>query len=173
MTPGKIWKLMLQKKVFQIWEIAEELQKLYPFLPKKWIRDKVREFVKTQIDNGAIVQVFQEPPIFAVSKYANEWKKYVQKRTCETCGKKFIPFRPEQVHCSVKCRERKKATPLPPQKTQKKWTKEEEELLKKLLKEKEKLKKGDLTEIAQRLGRSYRSVWHKVRRLRFEAQNNS
>lgn len=173
MTPGKIWKLMLSKKVFQIWEIAEELQKEYPFLPRKYIRDTVREFVKTQMKNGALVQVSPHPPVFAITKYAGEWRRYVLKRKCAYCGDEFIPIHPDQLHCSVICKERKNATPLPPQKEKRKWTKEEEDLLRRYIEGKERLTKKEITAIGQMLGRSYRSVWHKIRRLRNEVKNHS
>ena len=190
MTPGKIWKLMLQKKVFQIWEIAEELQKLYPFLPKKWVRDKVREFVKTQIDNGAVVQVYQDPPVFAVSKYANEWKKYASFSTCPVCSSSFLPQTPQQIYCSETCREKadyerkkdkkkeylktrkdltrkasrkykQKLQAMTPAKKRGPWTQEELELLKREYEKKGHLTRTDLVRIAQALGRSFSAVMHK------------
>ncbi len=166
MTPGKIWKLMLQKKVFQIWEIAEELQKLYPFIPKKWIRDKVREFVKTQIDNQALVQVCQDPPVFAVSKYASEWKKYASFNKCPVCGSSFLPQTPQEIYCSKKCAnkeyaKRKWKKVKPPTRQNKPWTDKEILLLKNEIRRKGRLTAKDLRELAQKLGRSFKSVMHK------------
>ncbi len=106
MTPGKIWKLMLQKKAFQIWEVAEELHKAYPFLSQKWIRDRIRDFVKTQIESGALVQVHTDPPVFAVKKHESEWKKYAVWSTCPVCASSFLPQNPQEKYCSKKCRQR-------------------------------------------------------------------
>jgi len=190
MTPGKIWKLMLQKKVFQMWEIVEELQKSYPYLPKKTIKERVRDFVKTQVENGALVQVVSDPLIFAVKKYADEWKKHARFNICPLCGSSFLPQNSQQVYCSEKCRERadyerkkdrkkeylrerkdltRKASrrykqrlqALTPAKKRGTWTKEELEFLKQEYERKGHLTRQDLVSIAQKLGRSFSSVMHK------------
>lgn len=174
MTPGKIWKLMLQKKAFQIWEIAEELQKLYPFIPKKWIRDKVREFVKTQINNNALMQVSLDPPVFAIKKFAGEWKKYARFNTCPICGSSFLPQNPQEIYCSKKCAgkeyaRRKWRKVKPPKRLNKHWSEEELEMLKEEIRKKGKLSAKDIRELSDKLGRSFKSVLHKYYEVREDA----
>ncbi|HIQ48043.1 MAG TPA: hypothetical protein EYH58_00195 [Aquifex aeolicus] len=173
MLYADIFEKAYKLKVFQIWELTEELYKDWEgIFSKKVVKDRVTSFIASQLRANSLIKVRSDPSIFAFPEFGTEWEKYVRKRKCQTCGKEFIPFRPEQVYCSEKCRERRKASPLPPQKTQKKWAKEEEEFLKRELRKKGKLSKKDMVEIAQKLQRSYRSVWHKVRRLQHEAKNN-
>ena len=174
MTPGRIWKIMLQKKVFQIWEIAEELRRLYPFLPKKWIRNKVREFVRTQIENGALVQVHNNPPLFAIKKHADEWKKHARFSRCPVCGSSFLPQNPQEIYCSKKCAEkeyakRKWKKVKPPKRLNKHWSEEELGILKEEIRKKGKLSAKDIRELSEKLGRSFKSVLHKYYEVREDA----
>ena len=137
MTPGTIWGVMLKKKVFQQWEVVEELAKMYSYLPRKYIRMRVQEMVKTQTLNKALVKVHENPDILAVSKYSADWKKhYTTYYTCEVCGEKFIPSMPHQKVCSKECKHehqvklyREYRRPLEERKRNRRhlpWTKEEE-----------------------------------------------
>ena len=142
MTPGTIWGVMLRKKVFQQWEVVEELAKMYSYLPKRYIRMRVQEMVKIQSQNGTLVKVHENPDILAVSKYSLDWERYYTTYyTCEVCGKKFIPSMPHQKVCSKECKHehqvrlcREYRRPSEERKRNRKhlpWTKEEEkEILK-------------------------------------------
>ncbi len=105
MTPGKIWGVMLRRKVFQQWEIVEELSKEFSHLPKSYIKMKVEEMVKLQTRNQVLVKVNDKPPILAVSKYIHIWKEhYTTYYECEVCSRRFIPSMPHQKVCSEKCK---------------------------------------------------------------------
>jgi len=105
MSPGVIWKTMLSKKVFQQWEIIEELTRKYSYLPKSYVRMRVQEMVRLQTQNKALVKVHEDPVILAVAKYAESWENlYTTRYTCEVCRKDFIPSKSSQKVCSKECK---------------------------------------------------------------------
>lgn len=96
---------MLDKKVFQQWEVIEELVRKYSYLPRSYIRMRVQEMVRLQTANGTLVKVNDNPVILAVSRYADRWREiYRTFYTCEVCGREFIPSMPHQKVCSEECK---------------------------------------------------------------------
>ncbi len=105
MKPGVIWGIMLSKKVFQQWEVIDELAKSYSYIPRSYIKMRVQEMVRLQTSNGTLVKVNDNPIILAVTRYANVWRDiYTTRYTCEVCGKEFIPSMPHQKVCSKECK---------------------------------------------------------------------
>ena len=162
---------MLQKKVFQMWEIVEELRKEHTYLPERLIRDKVRDFVRAQVESRALVQVEKDPPVFAVRRYEKEWQNYLRLRRCPVCGSPFLPAQSTQELCSPECKRehykdyhRKRREKLGMElDSRRRWTPEEVE---KAIALKEEGK--SYREIAQLLGRTPEGVKDKIKRFKKE-----
>ena len=191
MMPHHILEKVLELKVFQMWELVDELSKDWDFiLTRKRIKDRVRTWIKNNIETGFVKVVSREPLIFAVKEYAKEWREHVRLRTCPVCGKEFLPLKSQTLYCSSKCRQRaeyerrreskkeylrqrkdltrkaskkykQKLQSLTPAKKKGVWTQEELELLRSEYKKKGQLTRQDLVSIAQTLGRSFSAVMHK------------
>ena len=191
MLHADIWEKAYKLKVFQIWELTEEVYKDWEgIFSKKVVKDRVASFVASQLKANALIKVNNEPPIFTFPEFVNEWKKYLRFNICPVCGRSFLPKTPQQVYCSEECREKadyekkkdkkkqylkqrkdltrkasrkykQKLQAMTPSKKRGKWEKEELEILKQEYRRKGKLTRQDLVRIAQKLGRSFSSVMHK------------
>ena len=180
MRKSDIWIVIEDSKVFQLSEIVEVLLKEWEFLGKNYVRNKVQSAVYSWITCGLIVKVNDAPPVFALKKYAGNWKEhYSGIKTCPVCGTPFISKRGEQDrYCSKKCYEKAK-TRRSKEKTRervknylhsadstavnkyKEWTEKDIEILRKL-----KEKGKSCREIATELGRTVYSVRWKLQRLK-------
>ena len=176
MTPGKVWGVMLRRRVFQQWEVVEELCKEFSHLPRSFIKMKVEEMVKLQTRNQVLVKVNSRPPILAVSKYAPLWEKhYSTYYECEVCSRRFIPSMPHQKVCSEECKHRHQIRlyreyrrSLQERAENKRflpWSSQEEELLKKVFPEL-KYSKSKALELSKVLKRSPEAIRRRLYELR-------
>jgi len=142
MTPGNVWREMLRKKVFQQWEVVEELARKYSYLSKGYVKMRVQELVRSQVANGVLLKVHDNPPIFALPQYAQNWREhYKTYYKCEVCGKQYIPSMPHQKVCSEACKRehqirlyrgwRRPEEERARNRRYLPWTRDEDELLKK------------------------------------------
>ncbi|SMO77241.1 hypothetical protein SAMN06269117_12919 [Balnearium lithotrophicum] len=183
MKSSEIFILMDRLKVFQLNELVDKLIEDWGFLGKSYIKTRVQSEVYGWVRYGIVVKVNDDPPVFALKEYADNWREYYSGvKTCPVCGKKFLSRRGKQDrYCSARCRERARARR---RKTQvrknvrryyrgadstaenyrKPWTEKEIEFLKENY--------GKLTqkEIAKRLGRTVPAVKAKVKELSLKAR---
>jgi len=178
MLHADIWEKAYKLKVFQIWELTEEVYKDWEgIFSKKVVKDRVTSFVASQIKANALIKVNKRPPVFAFPEFADEWKKYISFNTCPVCGSSFLPQNPQEIYCSKKCAnkeyaKRKWKKVKPPTRQNKPWTDKEILLLKKEIRRKGRLTAKDLRELAQKLGRSFKSVMHKYYEVRKDEIKN-
>ena len=175
MLYADIWEKAYELKVFQPWELTQEMLKTWEGIyAKKVIKDRVLSFIASQLRGKALVKVNTKPPVFAFPEYANEWKKHARFSRCPICGSSFLPQNPQEIYCSKKCAEKeyakRKWKKLKPERRQsKKWTRKEIETLKKEIRKKGKLSAKDIRELSEKLGRSFKSVLHKYYEVREDA----
>ena len=181
MKRSDIWIAIEEKKVFQIWEIVEELMKEWGFFGRAFVKERVKSAVRYWLSCGLLKKVNDEPLIFALKDYADRWQDFATAKVCLVCGKKFFPKRGSQeLYCSRKCYAKRKY-----EKNKEKlkkgarsyyrsldkvavrkglpWTEEEDEFLLQ--------NRGKLTyrEIAQKLGRTVEAVAYRAKKLLREA----
>jgi len=169
MTVGEIYTAAYKLKVFQIWQVQKQLEKDWGFLGKSYIKERVRSWIATQLRHKTLVKVNDDPTIYAFPEFANSWQNFIEKRTCEICGKEFIPIQAKQMFCSEECKkihyrdyheERRKKEGMKTN-TKRRWTKGEIQKLIQL-----KNKGYTYKEIAQRLDRTKTAVEEKYKALR-------
>jgi hypothetical protein len=97
MTDGKIWEIMLRLRVFTPWMVLKELNP--PSFLRKYVKEKIRSLINTQIRSGILRVLNDNPPVFG---FPGESVEKV-KRRCQVCGKKFIPTQDRDQHCSTEC----------------------------------------------------------------------
>jgi hypothetical protein len=166
MTHGDIYTVAYRLKVFQVWELVEELTKEWGFFGRKFIKDRVSSWLLVQIRHKTVVKVSSRPPLFAFKEFENRWQEFLRYKTCPVCGEKFLPLKSHTLYCSPKCAQKKYAKrkwqAVKPQKRENRpWTEEELRLLRDAFEEKGRLRAEDLRELSKKLGRSYKSVEHK------------
>jgi len=190
MTAGDVYEKAFYLKVFQIWELVKALEEDWGFLGRSYVKTRVESWVANQFRYGFIKKINNHPPIFAFIEFSNNWKEYVRYKTCPICSSSFIPKNSQEKYCSDQCKARadylqkkekkreylkarkdltRKASNKYKAKLQQmttprkkgKWSIEEVEFLLNAIKEKGKLSKKDLVEIANELGRSFKSVENK------------
>ena len=76
MRKSDIWIVIEDSKVFQLSEIVEVLLKEWGFLGKNYVKNKVQSAVYSWVTCGLIVKVNDDPPVFALKKYADDWKEH-------------------------------------------------------------------------------------------------
>lgn len=169
MTVGEIYAAAYRLKVFQIWQVQKELEKDWGFLGKSYIKERVRSWTATQLRHKALVKVNDDPAIYTFPEFAQNWQEFVEKRTCDICGKEFIPTQDKKQFCSEECKkqhyrkyheERRKKEGMKTN-SKRRWTENE---VQKLLQYK--MKGLTYGEIAQRLGRTKSAVEEKYKALR-------
>jgi hypothetical protein len=107
MTPADIFEIAYRLKVFQPWQIINELAALYEgIFPKRLIKERVNSFLAAQIKNGTIVKVHSDPSIYTFAEFADDWKRYALKYKCRVCGREFFPAMPHQEFCSAECKKK-------------------------------------------------------------------
>lgn len=190
MTHGDIYKKAYQLKVFRQFELVEELMKDWGFLGRNFVKTRVESWIITQIRHQTLVRV---EDYFALPEFAENWQSYIRTKTCPVCGSQFVPKNSQEIYCSETCKGKaeyqqkkdKKKEYLKTRKdlnrkavknyrtklqsqtqsgSQKKWQDWEIELLKSM----GKLTKKDMVEVANRLGRSFKSVENKYYQLKKE-----
>lgn len=190
MTVGEIFIAAYKLRAFQIWQLTQELEKDWGFLGKSYIKERVKSWIATQLKHKALIKVLDEPAIYTFSEFADFWQELIQKQTCPICNTSFIPKNSQEKYCSKECKAKaeyqqkkeykkqylknrkdlsRKASKKYTKKLQEmtkpvkkgKWSKEELQTLQMAYLQKGKLSKKDLVEIAQKLGRSYKSVENK------------
>lgn len=164
-----IWEKAYKLKVFQPWEVVDELHKEWEgIFSRSVIKHRVSTFIVAQLRAKALVKVNSEPPIYAFSEFAENWREYLRLRRCPICGKEFLPLQSTQEFCSDEClqrhyrlyhRKRRKKLGMKVD-SKKRWS--EEELQKAIA-----LRKQGKTykEIAQILGRTPEGVKDKLKRF--------
>lgn len=190
MTFGDVYQKAYKLRVFQIWQLTDELEKDWGFLGRSFVKERVKSWLKTQLKAGTVLKVNKEPPIFTFSEFKSDWIHFLRKKTCLICNEEFIPKNSQEKYCSEKCKsaaeyqqkkeykkqylkQRKdltrKASRNYTQRLQQKtvatkkgrWTDEELKILRNAYLQKGKLSKKDLVDIAQKLERSFKSVENK------------
>lgn len=191
MTDGQIWAIMLRKRIFTAFDILNEINPSSYIRP--YIKERVRSIITGQIKTGALKIIEPSIPVLAVPDVSDyEIDNY--KAICPVCGQKFFRKNSQEKYCSESCkgkvayiqqkekkkqylRKRKdlsrkaakryteKLQSATGTKGQKRWEQWEIELLQKL----GKLTKKQMVEVANQLGRSYKSVENKYYQLRKEA----
>ncbi len=191
MMSHHILEKAIELKVFQLWELTEELRKDWDYLyTTAQIKNRVRDWVKNNLEAGFLETVSREPLIFAIKECADSWKEHLRYMTCPVCREEFLPKKSQTVYCSDACRKKaeyekgknkkkeylrqrkdltrrasrrykQKLQAMTPAKKRGPWTQKELELLISEYKGKGKLSRRDLVRIAQKLGRSFSAVMHK------------
>ena len=65
MLHADIWEKAYKLKVFQIWELTEEVYKDWEgIFSKKVVKDRVASFVASQLRGKGLVKVHSNPPVF-------------------------------------------------------------------------------------------------------------
>ena len=203
MTLGEIFETAYSLKVFQLWQLQKKLEENWGFLGKAYIKERVKSWLTTQLKYEAVIKVSNNPPIFAFPEFTENWQELIQKQTCSICNTPFIPKNSQEKYCSDSCRakaeyqqkkeykkkylrQRKDLSRKASKKYSKKlqemtagtkkgrWSKEELQTLQMAYMQKGKLSKKDLVEIANQLGRSFKSVENKYfSEVKNENKNNS
>ncbi len=166
MTEGQIWAKMLEKKVFTPYTILNAFNP--DNITKPYLKEKIRNLIIGQLKLGLIIQVNDDPPVYATLDAKEEDFKRIQ-RICIKCRKTFYPKQPTQEFCSPECREKhyllyhEKRRRMAGMRvgSRRRWTPEEErELLK--------LKEYGYTyaEIAEKLNRTQMAVIEKYKELK-------
>lgn len=190
MTAGDIYKSAYKLKVFQQWQLIEELMKDWDFLGRSFVKIRVESWLINQLKHKTIIKVSKNPVVFALPEFADKWQEYIKKQTCLVCNKNFIPKNSQEKYCSEACKGKaeyqqkkeykkqylkqrkdlvrkasrnytKKLQSMTKSLKRGKWSKEELTVLQTAHIQKGKLSKKDILEIAQKLGRSFKSVEHK------------
>ncbi len=169
MTHADIFEIAYKLKVFQPWQVINELLNLYEgIFTKKLIKDRVQSFLASQVKAGSVVKVSSTPPIFAFKEFSDEWEPYALKYTCKVCGKAFFPSMPHQEFCSEEC---KKKSHNARRRTHghrySKWEPWEIELLQKTFPD-GRFEGSKARAIAPRLGRTPEAIRRKLRDLKKE-----
>jgi len=184
MKSSEVYILMDKLKVFQLNELVDLLLEDWGFLGKSYVKSRVQSEVHGLVKYGIAVRVNDDPPVFALKDYADNWREYYGGvKTCPVCGKKFLSRRGKQDrYCSSRCRERARAKRRKAQvrknvrryyrgadstaeNHRKPWTEKEIQFLVENY--------GKLTqkEIAKRLGRTVPAVKAKVKEVSLKAKN--
>ena len=166
MTHGEIYKKAYELKVFQVWELIEELLKEWNFLGRNFIKERVTSWLALQVRHEAVVKVNSNPPIFAIKEFSENWKKYLRYKTCPVCGKEFLPKKSQTIYCSERCANRQYAKRKwqkvkPEGRRHRKWTQKELEILRETIRKKGRLSTQDIKRLAKTLGRSFKAIQHK------------
>ena len=178
-TDGVIWAKMLELKVFRLEDVVKSLNP-----PKHlygWVKERVRSLITNQLKLNILHLVVENPPIYATENASPEDIENYRK-WCLVCGRKFFPSQDKQEFCSAQCKKahykryhRKRRQKLGMKVgSKRRWTEEELKLLEPLLYRK--AEKGELDNIARRLGRGKWAVSEKLkslRRLRHEIREHS
>lgn len=168
-TDGMVWAEMLKLKVFRPEDVVNSLNPP-PGLMRKWVKQKVHSLISAQVRNGLLRRIVENPPVFATLHAEEEDIQRIMK-SCQVCGKFFIPNRSDNLYCSPTCRmqvkqERtrriRKARGVGTIK--KKWTQEEIKRLEELVHRP--AKPGEIRMVADELGRSIEAVRSKLKELK-------
>jgi len=165
MTDGKIWEIMLRLRVFTPWMVLKELNP--PAFTKQYVKEKIRSLINAQVRAGILQVLNNTPPVFG---FPGESVEKVM-RKCQVCGKKFIPTRDSNQHCSTEC-EREYRKRFLERRRREKGMKErrryepwEEELIWETL-SKHGCKSAILQELAKRLNRTPQAIKSKFKKMR-------
>ncbi len=167
-TDGYIWGRMLEMKVFRPEDVVNALNPPRGF--RKWVKQKVHSLIASQVKNGLLKRLVENPPVFATWLATEEDIKAVMK-TCSVCGKPFIPNRSDYRYCSREChmkakqeRTRRIRKAMGVGTIKRKWTQEELQRLQELVHRSARY--GEYEELAKELGRTKKAIESKVQELR-------
>lgn len=105
MMSHHILEKAIELKVFQLWELTEELRRDWDCLyTTAQIKGRVKDWVKNNLESGFLETVSREPLIFAIKDCRENWREHIRYMTCPICGKEFIPTQKVQDFCSQECR---------------------------------------------------------------------
>ncbi len=173
-TDGEIWAVMLELKVFRMEDVVKKLNPPKPLYG--WVKERARALIIGQLKLNIIRQIVEDPPIFATEDATPEdIENY--KRECPICGKRFFPKQETQEFCSAECkrehykryhRQRRQEIGMKID-SRRRWTQEELKVLEPLLYRRP--KRGELENVAKRLGRSKWAVKEKIKAMRREVRH--
>jgi len=100
-TDGMVWAEMLKLKVFRPEDVVNSLNPP-PGPMRKWVKQKVHSLISAQVRDGLLRRIVENPPVFATLHAEEEDIQRIMK-SCQVCGKFFIPNRSDNLYCSPTC----------------------------------------------------------------------